>query len=97
MNTTRKLAIATIAALAGFAAAPAMADEADASQFAHPVTAARSVADVKAEARNPLRITNGSTGFIGVTQSAVDAATVKSEGVQSARNGQTPRGEFGPM
>ncbi len=97
MNTTRKLAIATVAAFAAFAAAPAMADEADASQFVHPLTAGRSVADVKAEARNPSRITNGGTGFIGVTQSEVDAATVKSEGVRSARNGQTARGEFGPM
>ncbi|MES2633129.1 MAG: DUF4148 domain-containing protein [Pseudomonadota bacterium] len=97
MNTTRQLAIAAFAAFAGLAAAPAIADEADASQFAHPSTVVRSVADVKAEARNPVRITNGGTGFIGVTQSAVDPVAVKNEGVKSARNGQTARGEFGPM
>ena len=97
MNTTRNLAIASLAIFASFTAAPAMADEADASQFVQRTTMARSVADVKAEARNPMRITNGGTGFIGVTQSAVTAETVKSEGIRSARNGQTSRGEFGPM
>lgn len=97
MNTTRNLAIASLAIFAAFTAAPAMADEADASQFVQRTTVSRSVADVKAEARNPVQITNGGTGFIGVTQSAVSTATVKSEGIMSARSGQTSRGEFGPM
>lgn len=92
-----KASLLVLASFAAFATAPAMADEADASQFAHPTTVARSVADVKAEARNPVRITNGGTGFHGVTQSAVTAESVKTEGVKAARSGMTSRGEVGSM
>ena len=81
-------------ALSGFSA---LADEADSSQYALKFNSVRTAAEVKAEARNPVRITNGGTGFIGLTRSTTSSEAVKAEGATSARSGMTARGEFGPM
>jgi len=94
MKTTHLFAITAFAA---FAAVGAHADEADGSQYATKVMSSRSAAEVRAEARNPVRITNGGTGYIGLTNSATSSAAVKAEGAQSARAGATSKGEIGYM
>lgn len=94
MKTTQLFAVAAFSALAAFGA---HADEADGSQYTVQVQSTRSAAEVRAEAANPVRITNGGTGYIGLTQSATSSAAVKLEGAQSARAGQTSKGEIGLM
>jgi hypothetical protein len=94
MKTSRLLALATLAAAAAFGA---HADEADGSQYAVNVVSSRTAAEVRAEAMNPVRISNGGTGFIGLTASNLNPATVKAQGARSARAGQTSRGEIGLM
>lgn len=90
MKATHLFAIAALA----FAAAGAHADEADGSQYGVKVQSTRSLAEVRAEAMNPVRISNGGTGYIGLTQSGVSADAVKAQAVQSARTGMTSRGEM---
>jgi hypothetical protein len=41
----------------------------------------------------PLQITNGGTGFIGVTSSGVTRASVREELVMAIRSGQISHGE----
>ncbi|MBI2772746.1 MAG: DUF4148 domain-containing protein [Burkholderiales bacterium] len=91
---TQLIAIAALATLSAFAA---HADEADGSQRGLMFNSTRNAAEVQAEARMPVRISNGSTGFIGVTQSAVKAADVKAQAAAAVRTGQTSRGEIGLM
>ena len=94
MKTTKLLAVA---ALSAFAAFGAHADEPDASQFSVTVTSARSAAEVKAEALNPIKISNGSTGFVGVTQSGLQRDTVRTQAISALLNGEIPQGEIGYM
>lgn len=94
MKTTKLFAVAALSAFAAFAA---HADEADGSQFAISVNSTRSVAEVKAEALNPVKISNGSTGFIGVTNSGLDRSTVHAQAISALRNGEIPQGEIGYM
>ena len=94
MKTTKLFAVA---ALSAFAAFGAHADEADASQFSVTVTSARSAAEVKAEALSPIKISNGSTGFVGVTQSGLQRDTVRAQAISALRNGEIPQGEIGYM
>ena len=94
MKTTKLFAVA---ALSAFAAFGAHADEADGSQFAVSVNSTRSVAEVKAEALTPLKISNGSTGFIGLTSSRLDRGTVRTQAISALRNGEIPQGEVGYM
>jgi len=95
MNTTQRvLAIATLATLSAFSA---HADEADGSQYGIQVQSTRSADEVRAEARNPVRISNGGTGVIGLTDSRSSAQAIRAEGALEARAGNTPRGEIGPM
>ena len=94
MKASSLLALATLAAAASFGA---HADEADGSQYATKVISTRSAAEVRAEAMNPVRISNGGTGFIGLTQSATTPAAVKAQGAQAARAGETSKGEIGLM
>lgn len=94
MKTTHLFAITAFSALASFGA---HADEADSSQYGIKVMSSRSVSEVRAEAANPVRISNGGTGFVGVTESGLSTATVKAQAVQSARAGTTSKGEIGPM
>ena len=94
MKTTKLFAVA---ALSAFAAFGAHADEADASQFSVSVTSARSAAEVRTEALNPIKISNGSTGFVGVTQSGLQRGTVRAQAISALRNGEIPQGEIGYM
>ena len=94
MKTTKLFAVA---ALSAFAAFGAHADEADGSQFTVNVNSTRSVAEVRAEALTPLKISNGSTGFIGVTSSSLDRGTVRTQAISALRNGEIPQGEVGYM
>lgn len=95
MNSTiRTVLVSAFAALGAFAA---HADEADGSQYALSFNSTRSVAEVKAEASMPVRISNGGTGFIGVTNSARTRAAIRDEAVAALRNGRIPRGEASTM
>lgn len=94
MKTTQLFAVAAFATLAAFGA---HADEADGSQYGIKFNSVRSAAEVKAEARTPVRISNGSTGFIGVTNSGVDRSTVRAQAAAAVRAGQISQGEIGLM
>ena len=94
MKTTHLFAVTAFATLAAFGA---HADEADGSQFGITVQSTRAAAEVRAEAMSPVRISNGGTGYIGLTNSATSSAAVKAQGAQSARAGQTSKGEIGLM
>ena len=94
MKTTKLFAVA---ALSAFAAFGAHADEADGSQFSVTVTSTRSAAEVKAEALNPIKISNGSTGFVGVTQSGLQRDAVRAQAISALHNGEISQGEIGYM
>ena len=94
MKTSCLLALATLAATAAFGV---HADEADGSQHGAKVMSTRSAAEVRAEALNPVRISNGGTGFVGLSNSAVSPDSVKAQGAQAARAGETSKGEIGLM
>lgn len=93
-STTRLLALAAFATLSTFAA---HADEADGSDRALGFTSTRSAGEVRAEARMPQRITNGGTGFIGVTSSATTREAVKAQAAAAVRSGRISQGEIGLM
>lgn len=94
MKTTKLFAIAALSTLAAFGA---HADEADSSQFAVQFKSTRSVAEVRAEAVNPVKTSNGGTGFIGVTNSGLERSTVRAQAISALRNGEIPQGEVGYM
>ncbi len=94
MKTTNLFAVTAFATLAAFGA---HADEADGSQYGIKATSVRTVAEVKAEAKTPVKISNGSTGFIGVTQSGTDRAAVRADAAAALRAGQISQGEIGVM
>ena len=91
--STRILGACAFSILASFGAHAAQGEGANAPEFAPAFVSTASVADVKAGALMPIRISNGGTGFIGVTRSGVDAATVRAEAAMALRSGQIPRGE----
>lgn len=93
-STTRLIAISAFAALSAFAA---HADEADGSERVLSFHSSRSVAEVRAEAAMPVHITNGGTGFIGVTRSAVSRADVRAQAAAALRAGRISQGEIGLM
>jgi hypothetical protein len=95
MNTTHR--IIALAAFAALGTSFAHADEADGSQYGIQVQSTRSAAEVRAEARNPVRISNGGTGVIGLTDSRSSTQTIRQQGAQEARAGNTSRGEIGLM
>ncbi|MEO7391914.1 MAG: DUF4148 domain-containing protein [Ramlibacter sp.] len=84
-----------LSAFAMLSVSAARADEADASQYALSFKSVRSAAEVKAEAAAAPHITNGGTGFIGVTSSSVSPTAVRQEAIAAARSGMTSRGEIG--
>ncbi|MFO1245541.1 MAG: DUF4148 domain-containing protein [Ramlibacter sp.] len=94
MKTARILAVT---ALSAFAAFGAHADEADGSQFSIKVESQRSRAEVQAEARNPVKIGNGSTGVLEVSQSGLSRADVRAEAASALRAGMIPNGEASLM
>jgi hypothetical protein len=94
MNTTsRILAASALSLLASYTAHAAQGEGANAPEFAPAFVSTASPADVKAGALMPVHITNGGTGFIGVTQSGVSSASVRNEAAMAVRSGQIPRGE----
>lgn len=94
MNTTsRILAASALSIFASFAAQAANGEGAEAPEFARPFVSTASPADVKAGALMPMQITNGGTGFIGVTQSGVTSASLRAEAAMAVRSGQISRGE----
>jgi hypothetical protein len=93
-RNSRLLAIACLATFGAFAA---HADEADGSDRALSFQSTRSAAEVRAEATMPVRISNGGTGFIGVTNSAISRDVVRQQAASAVRSGRIPSGEIGLM
>lgn len=93
----RNFRLIALAAFAALSFTGAHADEADGSDRALTFTSTRSAADVRVEAAMPLRITNGSTGFIGVTNSAVSRDDVRAQAAAAVRAGRISQGEIGTM
>ncbi len=91
--STRIFGACAFSILASFGAHAAQGEGANAPEFATPFVSTTSVAEVRAGALTPIRIGNGSTGFIGVTRSGVDAASVRAEAAMALRSGPIPRGE----
>ena len=94
MNATKLLAIAALTTLAAFSA---HAEGGDNSQHGYDFKSTRTVAEVKAEARNPIRITEGSTGPVEALMSSLQKEAVRAEAIAAVRAGQTSRGEIGLM
>lgn len=90
--TTRFVAVSAFAALFAF---PVHADEADGSERALNFNSTRTAAEVRIEARMPVLITNGGTGFIGLTNSAVSRDAIKAQAAAAVRSGQISQGEIG--
>jgi hypothetical protein len=95
--STRILGACAFAILSSIGAHAAQGEGASAPEFAPAFVSTATVADVRAGALMPIRIGNGSTGFIGVTRSGVDAASVRAEAAMALRSGRIPRGEAGWM
>ena len=95
-TTTRLIAISAIAALSSFAA-HANGEGDNAPEKAHAFMSSVSVAQVKSEARMPVHITEGSSGYTGVAASARSRDAVRAEALMAARDASTSRGERGPM
>ena len=94
MNSTmRSFALVAFA----LSAVAAHADEADGSDRTLMFNSTRSAAEVRAEARMPLRITNGGTGVIAVTSSGISREDVRAQAVAAVRSGRISRGETGTM
>ena len=93
----RNLRLISIAAFATLAVATAHAEVAEGSDRALTFTSSRTVAQVRAEALMPVRISNGGTGFIGVTSSAVTRDAVRAQATEAVRSGRVSQGEIGLM
>ena len=61
------------------------------------MTSIHSAADVAAEAAMPLRISNGSTGALGVTGLCTSRADMRAQAAAAPRAGHISRGEIGLM
>jgi len=85
---------AAIAALCAVPLMSAHADEADGSQHVLGFKSSISAAQVKAQARQADKISNGGTGFIGVTQSGLSREQVRTAAIEAQRQGRIPRGEM---
>ena len=91
--STRILGACAFSILASFGAHAAQGEGLNAPEFAPAFVSTATVADVRAGALMPIRISNGGTGFIGVTSSGVNAASVRAEAAMAVRSGLIPRGE----
>jgi D-serine deaminase-like pyridoxal phosphate-dependent protein len=94
MNATKLLSIAALSTLAAFGA---HADDGDTSQHGYNFQSTRSVAEVRAEARNPIVVTEGSTGVIELVKSTADRSALRAEAAAALRAGMLPSGEVGTM
>lgn len=95
MKVSRILTISalTLSTMAGLGVAHA--DEADGSQFAVNTTSMRDRAEVRAEAMNPVKISNGSTGVMTLQGATTSRDAVRNEAIAAARQNQIPYGELG--
>ena len=99
MNTSKFVAVSTLAVLAAFASV-AQADEADGSQYAAKVTSQRSRAEVKAEAVAAVGDRSQDLAALGSTAAVHSQATraeVRAQAAQALRLGQIPAGEASSM
>lgn len=87
----------TITVFATFASFGAYADEANGTDRALQFTSTRTAAEVRAEALNPIKISNGSTGVFSLEGSSVDRMALRKETLMALREGKTSHGEIGPM
>jgi hypothetical protein len=94
MNATKLLSIAALSTLAAFGA---HADDGDTSQHGYNFQSTRSVAEVRAEARNPIVFTEGSTGPVAVQATGVTRESVRAQAIAALREGDIPSGEMGTM
>ena len=85
---------AAIAALSALSVVSAHADEADGSQYALNFSSSISALQVKAQARQAEKVSNGGTGFIGVVKSGLSREQVKMAAIEAQRQGRIPRGEM---
>lgn len=93
-RTARLIALCSFATLSAFAA---HAEQAEGPERALKFTSTRSVAEVRSEATMPVRITNASTGFIGVTNSVVSREAIKAQAAEAVRSGRISQGEISLM
>ena len=93
MNATKLLSIAALSTLAAFGA---HAEGGDNSQHGYNFQSTRSVAEVKAEARNPVVITEAS-GPTVLSGSSLTRETVRAQAIAAVREGDIPSGEMGTM
>ena len=96
ITTTRILCAFSLTALSCIAA-HASGEGDNAPERARPFQSTVTVEQVKSQARMPVIITNGGTGFIGVTHSGVQPAQVRAQAAMATRDGTAPRGELGTM
>jgi len=89
MNTQRILSLAAFATIAF----GAHAGEVDNSQYGMKVESQRSRAEVQVEARNPVRLVNGSTSMVQPVMSTLTRADVRAEAAAAVRNGTILKGE----
>lgn len=95
MNASKFVAVSALAILAAVASVAAQADEADGSQYASPVTSARTRAEVKAEAIAAVGDRSQELAAMGTVtvQSKAVRADVRAQAAQALRTGQIPAGE----
>jgi hypothetical protein len=99
MNTSKFVAVSTLAVLAAFATV-AQADEADGSQFAAKVTSQRTRAEVKAEAVAAVGDRSQELAAMGssvAVHSDATRAAVRADAAKALRLGQIPAGEASSM
>ena len=94
MNAAQLL---SISALTVFAAFSAHADDGDNSQHGYNFKSTRTVAEVKAEALNPIRVTEASVGPVETLMSMAQRADVRAQAIAALRAGQISAGEIGLM
>ena len=94
-----QIKLIAIAAVTGFAAFGAQAFQGEENPLPpQPFQSMQSRADVQAQARQPVQISNGGTGVLAPVGTAVDRAAVRAGAVAAARAGSAYYGERGaPM
>ncbi len=99
MNTSRFLAVATLAALSAVASVAVHADEVEGSRYASAFNGSRTRAEVRAEAIAAVGDRSQELAALGTVavQSKAIRADVRAQAVQAQRLGQIPAGEASSM
>ena len=92
MKATQLLAISAFALLAS---ANAFAEGGDNSQHGYNFQSTRSVAEVRAEALNPIHVSEASVGMDEKQMSTLQRADVRAKAIMALRSGQISSGEIG--